>query len=69
MNWLWKLLASLVVWVVVALVVAFVGTLVATIDQVQVNTLGTFLKDNAGLLGFLAGVAYFIWGKLPGRPA
>lgn len=69
MNWLWKLLASLVVWVIVALIVGFVGTLLDTVGQPQIDALGVFLKNNAGLIGFLAGAAYFVWGKLPGRPA
>lgn len=68
MKTIWKLLASLLIWVIVALVVAFVGSLVATVDQVQIKTLGIFLKENAGLIGFLAGAAYFIWGKLLARP-
>lgn len=67
MLYIWKFLAALVVWVIVGLVVAFVGTIIATVDQEQIKTLGAFLKDNAGLIGFLAGAAYFIWGSLPAR--
>jgi type III secretory pathway component EscS len=67
MNWLWKLLAAILVWVVVAVVLGLLGSLIATVDQAQIKTLGEFLKDNAGLLGFLAGAAWFVWGSLPGR--
>ena len=55
-----KFLLALVVWVVVAIICYLVGGLVATIDPV--TELGAFLRDHAGLLGFLAGVVYFFFG-------
>lgn len=67
MKLIWKIIAAILVWVIVALVVAFIGTLITTVAQVQIQTLGRFLKDNSGLIGFLAGAAYFIWGTLPAR--
>lgn len=68
MNWLVKLGASILVWVVVGLVLVFVGGLLLTVTQAQVREVGKFLKDNAYLLGFLAGAWFFIWGHLPARP-
>lgn len=67
MNWILKGLAALLVWVAVALVVGFVGSVIATVDQEQIRALGVFLKDHSGLIGFLAGLAYLIWGELPAR--
>jgi uncharacterized Tic20 family protein len=67
MNWIIKIIAAIIVWVAVALLVAFVGSLIVTVDQEQIRALGTFLKENSGLLGFLAGAAFLIWGRLPAR--
>lgn len=63
-----RLFASIIVWVVAALLIAFVGTLLSSVDQVQIKAVGDFLSGHAGLLGFLCGAAYFIWGKVPGWP-
>jgi hypothetical protein len=68
MNWIVKLFAALIVWVIAALLAAFVGGLLHNVDQVQIKAVGDLLKDNAGLIGFLAGAAYFIWGRVPNWP-
>lgn len=67
MSWIWRLLGAILIWVIVGLVVAFLATLLLTVKQEQINALGGFLEDNAYLIGFLAGAAYFVWGRLPGR--
>lgn len=64
-NWILKGIAAIIVWVIAALVVAFAGTLLKTVDADQIKTLGEFLVTNAGLIGFLCGAVYFVWGRLP----
>jgi hypothetical protein len=67
MNWIIKLVAAIIVWVIVAVLLAFVGGLLATVNQTQIAYLGAFLKASSSILGFLAGAAYFIWGRVPVR--
>lgn len=63
-----RLVAAIVVWVLAALLLGFIGGLLGTVDQTQINAVGDFLKDNAGLLGFLAGAWFFLWGTVPKLP-
>lgn len=69
MSWFVKLFAAIIVWVAMGLVLVFVGKLLLTVDQRQIEAVGKFLEANAYLLGFLAGAWFFIWGKIPTRPA
>lgn len=65
LNWLLKILAAIIIWVIVAVLVSFGGGLLATVGQAQITYFGNFLEKTAGLIGFLAGASYFVWGKLP----
>lgn len=67
LNLIIKLLGALIIWVLVSLIVNFVGTELVTVSSTQIVALGNFLKDSAGLIGFLAGACYFIWGSVPAR--
>lgn len=64
-HWLFKIVAAVIIWVAAALLIGFIGTLLITVTQVQIQAVGTFLKENAGLIGFLFGAYYFIWGAVP----
>lgn len=67
MNWIIRIVAAEIVWVFVGLILVFIGGLLVTVNSTQIVSVGNFLKDNAYLLGFLAGAAWFIWGHLPTR--
>lgn len=55
-----RILFALLAWVVAAVVFYLLGSLLGLIDPVA--DVGAWLQDHAGLLGFLVGVWYFIWG-------
>lgn len=65
LKWILKIAAGIIIWAIVALFVGFIGGLLFTVEQTQVRYLGDFLKDAAGLIGFIAGAAYVIWGRSP----
>lgn len=67
LNWILKILGAIVIWVLVALLVSFLGGLLATVGQTQISYLGSFLRASAGLIGFLAGACYLVWGTVPTR--
>lgn len=68
MKWFVKLIAAVIVWVLAALLIAFVGGLLLTVASPQIKVVGSFFKENAGLLGFLAGAWFYFWGRLPNQP-
>jgi len=65
LKWIFKVFAAVLIWVAAALLIGFLGTLLVTVTQAQIQAVGTFLKDNAGLIGFLFGAWYFVWGPVP----
>lgn len=67
LHWFFRIFAAIVVWVIVALLVSFVGGLLHTVGQAQITYFGDFLVRSAGLIGFLAGACYLIWGPVPQR--
>jgi hypothetical protein len=54
---------SLGVWIIATLVLYLAGGLLAQVTQETVASIGTFLRDNAGLIGFLCGLVYFFFGS------
>lgn len=60
-----KFLVALGVWIIVSLVLALLGGLLLHVGQQVTTTIGQFLKDSSMILGFIAGLAYFIWGPPP----
>lgn len=50
-----KLLLSFLVWIIVAVVLELVGNLIG-------GQVGIWLQNNNILIGFLAGIVYFVWG-------
>lgn len=65
LGWFLKVVAAIIVWAVVTLLLQFIGGLLVTVTQPQIQYLGKFLESSAALLGFLAGAIYFIWGSFP----
>lgn len=65
LGWILKLIAAVIVWAIVALLLQFLGGLFSTVSQTQIQYLGNFLMKSAGLIGFLVGAAYFVWGYFP----
>ncbi len=57
-----KLGYALGVWIIVTIVLYLLGGLMVTIAQPTVVQIGAFLRDNSALIGFVAGVVYFIFG-------
>lgn len=51
-----RFILSLVVWLVVAVILELVGSLLG-------GTTGAWLQNNNVLIGFLAGVIYFFFGE------
>jgi hypothetical protein len=60
-----RVILAVVVGVVTALVVGLVGVLLLETDVRVLVSLGSFLKAWATVLGFLAGVWYYITGQSP----
>lgn len=60
-----KIIYSLGVLVISIIVCTIIGSLMVLVDQATIQTVGAFLKDNAGLIGVLCAVCYFIWGYRP----
>lgn len=54
---------ALGVWIIVALALYIVGGLLTSIAQETVAQIGAFLRDNAGIIGFLCGLVYFFFGN------
>lgn len=62
-----RVLLALLVLVAAAVVCLLLGGLLQTIQEATANSIGAFLKGNAGLIGFLCGIVWFIWGPYPTR--
>lgn len=60
---LWKALTALAVWIVVTLILVLLGSLLVTLGQDVTNRVGLFIKDNSLVIGFLAGLLYFFFGR------
>lgn len=65
LGWILKICAAVLVWAIVTLLLQFGGGLLATVIQPQIQYVGKFLVGSAGLIGFLAGASYFVWGPFP----
>ncbi len=55
LGWFLKVLAAVVIWAAVTLLLQFIGGLLGTVDQTQVQYVGRFLDSSAGFIGFLFG--------------
>lgn len=61
-----RVLLAVIVGVVTAVVLGLVGTLLVDTDTRFLVSLGSFLKAWSVVLGFLAGVWYYLTGEKPG---
>lgn len=62
-----KALYAVVVWVVVAILLYLFGGLLMAVTEPTTHAIGAFLREHAGLIGFLCGLAYFFFGtRQPG---
>lgn len=57
-----RILYSIVVWIVVALVLSLFGSLLLTFSEEVIVKIGQFLKDSAVIIGFLCGLCYLAFG-------
>lgn len=60
-----RFIIAVVVWIVVAIVVYLVGAAFAVLFPgiLPLATFGNYLKDYAGLVGFVCGLYYFFFGS------
>ena len=58
-----KILYAIIVWIVVTIVLSLFGGLLVTVDQEVTVKIGQFLKDHSMIIGFLAGLCYYVWGS------
>lgn len=57
-----RLIESIVLWVIVAILVYLLGSLLLAVDIEITQSIGDFLVDTSALWGFLAGLAHFFFG-------
>lgn len=57
-----KLLLALVVWLAVAIGLFLVGTLLLHVAEPTTRAIGGFLKQFAGLIGFLCALVWYFFG-------
>ena len=58
-----RLVYALGVCIITIILCAIIGTLLVTANVGA----GAFIHDNAGLIGILVGILWFIWGPWPER--
>lgn len=58
-----RLILAVVVFIVVTLIVYLLGSLCLAISEATINSVGTFLHQSSGIIGFLAGICYFFFGN------
>lgn len=63
MNILRRLVLSVIVWLVAAIVVYLLGLLIASFTPAGMVQAGHVLQDNCGLIGLVCGLVYFFFGS------
>lgn len=64
----WRIATAVAVFVIAAIVFGLLGGFLAGFKEESLKLVGTFLAGNSLVLGFLVGLAQFIWGKPYNRP-
>lgn len=65
---IYKAFVALGVWIIVTLLLGLFGSLLITVSSDITVKIGTFLKDNDIILGFVAGLLYFFFGAMLPKP-